>query len=271
MSEHAPSPRTELTQPKGGALPAGHAMVFEREGAVFANSRDVADYFGKRHDHVLRDIRHLVAEGFPKFGEGSYTLPETGPQNHPCFDMDRDGFSLLAMGFTGKRALKWKLLYIEAFNKMEAELRARAVPVAIDFTDNAQIIRLAASLTQVLLTEREKTVVLTEQNAALAPKAAALAQLAETDGTFNFRDTAKQCGHGQDELIARLSRKGWIFKQDPEGPWLAYAARIKSGHLVCKTTMVETPGGKRRARIQTRVTTKGLALIAKRFAAEAAQ
>jgi phage regulator Rha-like protein len=58
----------ELTLPKGGALPEGRVMVFEREGAVFANSRDVADYFGKRHDHVLRDIRHLVAEASPNWG-----------------------------------------------------------------------------------------------------------------------------------------------------------------------------------------------------------
>jgi phage regulator Rha-like protein len=59
--------------------------------------------------------------------------------------MDRDGFSLLAMGFTGKRALKWKLLYIEAFNRMEADLCTPAAPAPIDFTDNSQIIRLAAN------------------------------------------------------------------------------------------------------------------------------
>lgn len=76
-----------------------------------------------------------------------------------------------------------------------------------------------------LLTERPKTVALTEQNTALAPKAAALAQLADADGTFCLRDAAKQCGRGQNELIERISKARWIYKKDPDGPWLAYAAR----------------------------------------------
>ncbi len=70
MSDHSLTMTAELTLPKGGALPEGRVLVFEREGAVFANSRDVADYFGKRHDHVLQDIRHLVAEASPNLGRG---------------------------------------------------------------------------------------------------------------------------------------------------------------------------------------------------------
>lgn len=53
-------------------------MVFAKDGEVFANSRDVAEFFGKRHDAVLRDIRSLVAKepdlGLHSFVEGSYTL-----------------------------------------------------------------------------------------------------------------------------------------------------------------------------------------------------
>jgi len=110
-------------------------IVFERSGVVFANSRDVAFYFEKQHKHVLRDIDGLIrqgvsnfGEGAPKFGQGSYTLPETGQQQHRCYDMTRDGFTILAMGFTGQRALRFKLAYIDAFNRMEAELRERTQP-----------------------------------------------------------------------------------------------------------------------------------------------
>lgn len=88
---------------------------------------------------------------------------------------------------------------------------------AIDLSSNSALLALANNLAQAMLADRAKTAALAAENAALAPEAAALAQLAETDGTFNFRDTAKQCGHGQDELIARLERAGWIFKQDPDG------------------------------------------------------
>ena len=116
------------------------------------------------------------------------------------------------------------------------------------------------------MAERTRTVALIAANADLAPKAAALAQLAEACGTFCLRDAAKECGRGQNELIARLARAKWIYKEDPDGPWLAYADRIKSGHLVHKINMVKAPGGKKRARMQTRVTMKGLALMAKRLA-----
>ncbi|WP_394258314.1 Rha family transcriptional regulator [Xanthobacter autotrophicus] len=73
------------------------------DGRIVTSSRDVAAFFGKRHDHVLRDIDALILQApacLPNFGEGSYTLPSTKMQQHRCFDMTRDGFMLLAMGFT---------------------------------------------------------------------------------------------------------------------------------------------------------------------------
>jgi Rha family phage regulatory protein len=80
-------------------------VVYQKRG----ERRDVAAFFGKRHDHVLRDIREIIANTpktpIPNFGEGCFTLPSTGSQAHPCFTMTRDGFSLLAMGFTGTKAL----------------------------------------------------------------------------------------------------------------------------------------------------------------------
>ena len=86
------------------------------------NSLIVADVFGKRHDHVVRDIDLLREnmdqvvdlKSFPNFGE-SDLFHETNYLNHETkrayrmYEMDRDGFSLLAMGFTGKKALEWKL------------------------------------------------------------------------------------------------------------------------------------------------------------------
>lgn len=73
-----------------------------------ATSKDVADFFGKRHDHVVRDIDVLVGLGVPNFGETSYVHPQNR-QTYRQFEMTRDGFTLLAMGFTGKKALQFKL------------------------------------------------------------------------------------------------------------------------------------------------------------------
>ncbi|MCM2441210.1 AlpA family phage regulatory protein [Agrobacterium vitis] len=118
-------------------------QVFVRDGHVFANSRDVAAVFEKRHDHVLRDIDKLAAdmnaisaeEGgkdrLPNFGETVTSRPNPAggaPIQSRSYDMTRDGFTLLAMGFTGSKALRWKLRYIEAFNRMEEALRSGTVP-----------------------------------------------------------------------------------------------------------------------------------------------
>lgn len=78
----------------------------------------------------MRDIDELV-EGLPKIGDTpmfhktTYTHPQNG-QEYPMYLMNRDGFTLLAMGFTGKAALEWKLKYIDAFNRMEQEIKQKA-------------------------------------------------------------------------------------------------------------------------------------------------
>ena len=99
-------------------------------------SKAVADYFGKRHDNVMRDVENLRKD-LPEshllnFEEMSITV-EIGngaTRQSPAYEITRDGFALLCMGFTGKKALAFKLAYIDAFNRMEAELRARPGPIA---------------------------------------------------------------------------------------------------------------------------------------------
>lgn len=97
-------------------------ILSTQNGEPVASSRDVAKRFGKEHKHVLAAIRQiLVAENSATkfFHEGTF---EYRGQKFPDYLMNRDGFSLLAMGFTGKEAVQWKLKYIEAFNAMEKQL-----------------------------------------------------------------------------------------------------------------------------------------------------
>lgn len=104
-------------------------ILSTQNGEPVASSRDVAKRFEKRHDHVMRDIEEIL-KGLPKNGDTPmfFKSEYTHPQNHqkyPMYLMNRDGFSLLAMGFTGKEAVQWKLKYIEAFNQMEKQLAAQ--------------------------------------------------------------------------------------------------------------------------------------------------
>lgn len=100
-------------------------MVKITHGKPVANSKDIADKFDKTHRHVLRDIKNLIGSLDDDFGKSNFGLSSyTSLQNKvlPCYELSRDAFSLLAMGFTGKPALQWKVKYIQAFNMMEREL-----------------------------------------------------------------------------------------------------------------------------------------------------
>ena len=100
-------------------------VYLERDEAV-CSSLDVSDCFGKRHDNVLRMIGGLLKnEETQKMFKKSYYVDSQNKQQYPMYLMNRDGFSLLVMGFTGKKALDWKLKYINAFNQMEKIIRER--------------------------------------------------------------------------------------------------------------------------------------------------
>ena len=99
------------------------------DGVPMVSSKHISDAFEKTHRHVLRDIAGLLKDVSVDFGESNFGLSEyTSLQNKklPCYMMTRDGFALLAMGFTGKKALAWKVKYIQAFNAMEAALLERS-------------------------------------------------------------------------------------------------------------------------------------------------
>lgn len=110
-------------------------LVFKGQNdQVLTNSILVAEKFGKEHKNVLSSIRELIkgcAENAANlmFEETTYINDQNG-QEYPIFIMNRDGFTLLAMGFTGKKALKFKLDYIAAFNAMEKALKEQKKPLS---------------------------------------------------------------------------------------------------------------------------------------------
>lgn len=139
-------------------------QVYLSDNVPVVTSRNVAEYFHKRHDNVLRDIDNIISDmeeiGYqnpklgsdsplklradfpsklnamgvssklrrPMFQEITYTQNQN-KQSYREFEMTRDGFTLLAMGFTGKEALGWKLKYIDAFNRMEEYIKGGGSPL----------------------------------------------------------------------------------------------------------------------------------------------
>lgn len=117
-------------------------ITIDQNGQPVASSVDVAEHFGKEHKNVLQSIDNLAAENSATKSMFFKSTHENRGKAYPMYLMNRDGFTLLAMGFTGKTALEWKLKYIEAFNTMEQELRqkaARPLSTAQMFQLQAQI------------------------------------------------------------------------------------------------------------------------------------
>ncbi|WP_418759681.1 Rha family transcriptional regulator [Gemmiger sp.] len=116
-------------------------ILSTQNGKPVASSRQIAESFGKEHKHVLRDIENLIG-GESKIGLSSmfFKSEYISAQNKklPEYLMNRDGFTLLAMGFTGKAALEWKLKYIAAFNEMEKKLSTRAASQLQDLSPELQ-------------------------------------------------------------------------------------------------------------------------------------
>lgn len=238
-------------------------VVFAKDGEVFANSRDVETVFGKNHADVIRAIRNLIEQEpdlrLRNFAETvlSRDNPSGGsPIFSPCFDMNRDGFTLLAMGFTGGKALKWKLRYIEAFNAMEAELRriANSGPT-IDLND-------PGALRGLLLTYSEKALVLEKRVQELLPSQEALQRIAEADGSLCVTDAAKALQMRPKDLFEWLRQNGWIYRRPGSGHDLGYQSKTGTGLLEHKVTTVLRADGSEKVTEQVRVTPKGLTKLA---------
>lgn len=123
-------------------------LVQLSKNEAVCSSLDVAKKFGKRHDKLLHEIERMYANlignigvqnGGAKFFQKS-TYENRGKQ-YPMYLMNRDGFSLMVMGFTGKEALEWKLKYIEAFNKMESIIREKSTQMWISAREAGKLTR----------------------------------------------------------------------------------------------------------------------------------
>ena len=136
-------------------------------GVLVADSLGVAERFGKRHADVIRAVDNLITElatqnCVTNFQTEDYFIQsdyDNRGKKYKRYLMTRDGFSLLVMGFTGTAAFHWKLLYIEAFNKMEAKLRGPVQPITaaqIDATINKAVDRLHDVILEALQLEEPK-------------------------------------------------------------------------------------------------------------------
>lgn len=198
-------------------------ILSQTNGKVTADSRDIAERFEKDHRHVLEAIDSIMG-GMPKIGQTpeEFFIPSTyvheqNGQTYRNYLMTRDGFSLLAMGFTGSRALEWKLKYIEAFNLMEAELYKVKVPQTY-----AEALRLAAEQAEQIEAHRKEI-------SELTPKAKFYDAVVDCKDAIAIGDVAKILGIqglGRNNLFLKLRSMGVLMSDN-----MPYQRFIDAGYF----------------------------------------
>lgn len=137
-------------------------VVYKTEkGMPVTDSLKVAEVFNKEHRNIIRAIRNILGVGSnlsaPKwFYESTYIDAQGKPR--PMFVMNRDGFSLLAMGLTGAKAMQFKVGFIEQFNAMEKVVRqVQQAPTTPAIPQSfAEALRLAASQAEQIEQQQKK-------------------------------------------------------------------------------------------------------------------
>lgn len=232
-------------------------LVMIQNQQVVTDSRNVAEHFGKRHDHVCRDIQNILG-GLPKIGdtpkmfhEATYTNEQNG-QSYPMYLMNRDGFSLLVMGFTGKKALEWKLKYINAFNEMERKLKEQA-PAQLSPEEEMARGLLAA---QKMIAEKDARI------KELTPKGIFADAVSASETSILIGDLAKLIKQngvdmGQKRLFAWMRANGYLIKQKGHSYNLPTQRSMNAGWFEIKETTINNPDGSIRVTKTTKVTGKG--------------
>lgn len=220
--------------------------VKEYEGQPVVSSREIANNFKKNHKEVLRGIDNQIevlggaqnCAGL--FIESKYQHPQN-KQYYKEYLLTRDGFSLLVMGFTGAKALQWKLKYIEAFNKMEQYIKEQNKPSYMidDRVKRAEKwIEEEKERQQLQLENKQQTKVIEKQSEVIgemAPKAEYFDALVDNNLLTNIRDTAKELGIKERTFTEWLIQKNLCYR-DKKRKIKPYANKMKYFELKEFTT-----------------------------------
>lgn len=248
-------------------------LVVVENGQIVVSSLQIAEHFGKEHRSILRDIREILAAqncATKFFVESTF---ENRGKEYPMFLMNRDGFSLLVMGFTGKKALEWKLKYIQAFNQMEEQIKTLLAPSyqiadpierAKKWIEEEEQRKQLAEKNEVLTVENKELI---NQNEQLTEKLdyeqdfkknifnvdSALVTITDAIKLVNPKGFCK--GYKRKDVFALLRQKGMLTKNN-----LATAKAIKAELMETKQFQIPNPkkNGAVMIKYQSYLTQKGL-------------
>lgn len=226
--------------------------VKNQNGVMVVSSREVAENFEKRHSDVLEKIEELVRTENSVL-IGNYFIPTTYKagtgKDYKEYLLTRDGFSLLVMGFTGEKALQFKIKYIEAFNKMESQLQ-KVLPS-----------NYKEALRQLIVSEEEKEKLLLENAkkdqliGELKPKADYTDIILKSKDILPISVIAKDYGMSAKTFNKKLHELGVQYKLS--GQWLLYSKYQDGGYTHSETIPITHADGTHGTKLNTKWTQKG--------------
>ena len=99
-------------------------LIHQNGTRLFVTSLEISNHFGKQHKNVIQAIENLdCSTDFNRLNFKLVKYQDSKGEKRPAYEITRDGFVFLCMGFTGQQAALWKERYIDAFNAMETALR----------------------------------------------------------------------------------------------------------------------------------------------------
>ena len=235
-------------------------VLTSSKGNPVTTSLIVAEIFEKNHRHVLEAIRNLITTAenpavLKMFYESTYKNDQNKKQ--PMFIMNRDGFSLLVMGFTGEKALKFKIQFIEAFNHMEQKLRQVVPAIPASF---AEALELAAHQAR-QLEAKDK------QLAIQAPKVSFADRVIDSGNLIDIGQAAKllKLSFGRNTFFFKLKEDGIFFKGRNE-PKQEY---IERGYFELREQSIERENHPPLTVTKVLVTQSGLFWLSKKYGSNA--
>ena len=226
--------------------------IIERDGIAAVDSREVAEFVGKRHDHLCRDIAgyitHLQAD--PNFGVSDFFIPteykDSTGRTLPNYLITRKGCEMVANKLTGEKGVIFTAKYIERFHQYEDALRLQ---LPQDYP--AALRALADSF--------EQNQQLQKRARLDAPKVAYCDAVLNAEGLVSVTQIAKDFGKSAVWLNKELAAMGVQFNR--KGQWFLYAKFAENGYTASKTQTYVGSNGEVLTKLHTYWTQRGRAFI----------
>ena len=221
-------------------------LVILQDKQAVTTSLKIAEVFNKEHKTVIRAIEEKIqsAQNYADYNSMFYesTYRDSRGRGQKQFLLNRDGFTFIAFGFTGKKADKFKLEFIKAFNLMEQQLKNIAPTNLID--------ALTLALEQATTIEVQNQVI-----GELKPKADYLDKILKSKSLLTITQIAKDYGMSGTALNLKLHELGVQYKQS--GQWLLYQKYHAKGYTMSETIDLSEVNGVEKVVMNTKWTQKG--------------